>query len=143
MIAVDTQVLVYAHRRDSPWYEPAKECVRKLAEGIEPWAIPWSCIHEFYAIVTHPKIYTPPSTREQASDQLDAWLASPSLVLLGEAVTHWDTLRELLKVGKVTGPVVHDARIAAVCVEHRVSELWTADRDFSRFKDLATKNPLV
>lgn len=143
MIAVDTQILVYAHRRDSPWHEAATERVRGLAEGVEPWAIAWSCVHEFYAIVTHPKIYAPPSTREQAMEQIEAWLSSPSLVLLGEIPTHWDLLRPLLTAGKIAGPAVHDARIAAVCLAHRVRELWTADRDFSRFKALRTVNPLV
>ena len=61
MIAVDTNILVYAHRADSPWHGRAAELVRGLAEGPDTWAIPWPCIHEFLSIVTHPKIYKPPS----------------------------------------------------------------------------------
>lgn len=87
MIAVDTNLLVYAHREDSPFHERAYAGIEKLAGGLAAWAIPWPCLHEFYAIVTHPRIY------------------SPSTPL--------------------------------------VRELWSADRDFSRFPQLCVANPLV
>ena len=61
MIAVDTNILVYAHREDSPWHEAAWSCVAAMAEGRDSWAIPWPCLHEFVAIATHPRIYAPPS----------------------------------------------------------------------------------
>ena len=54
MIAIDTNILIYAHREDSVWYEPADQCLTQLAEADLPWAIPWPCIHEFLAITTHP-----------------------------------------------------------------------------------------
>jgi toxin-antitoxin system PIN domain toxin len=142
VIAVDTNVLVYAHRRDSPFHDAAAQRVRDLAEDTRPWAIPWPCIHEFFSIATHPRIYDPPSTTGQACAQVDAWLDSPSLVLIGEGATHWAMLRTLVSDGKVTGPLVHDARIAALCLAHGVSELWTLNRDFSRFPSLKTRNPL-
>lgn len=143
MIAVDTNVLVYAHRRDSPFHEPAAATLRELAESPAAWAIPWPCIHEFYSTVTHARIYDPPSSPAEAIAQVDAWLGSPSLVLLHEAVTYWSTLRPLLESGKVRGPMVHDARIAALCRVNGVRELWSADRDFGRFAGLAVRNPLV
>jgi uncharacterized protein len=142
VIAVDTNILLYAHRRDSPFHGAAAGHVREIAEGTRPWAIPWPCVHEFFSIATHPRIYDPPSTTGQACAQLDAWLESPSLVLIGEGSTHWATLRMLVGDGKVTGPLVHDARIAALCLAHGVTELWTIDRDFSRFPALKTRNPL-
>lgn len=142
MIAVDTNVLVYAHRADSEFNDEAYTCVEKLAVGTARWSIPWPCVHEFFSIVTHPKIYDPPSSGEQAIEQVEAWLESPSLVLLQEAPNHWDALKPLLVAGKVTGPRVHDARIAALCLAHGVVELWSADRDFSRFPALRTRNPL-
>jgi uncharacterized protein len=141
--AVDTNVLVYAHREDSEWHEAASACVAKLARGRDSWAIPWPCLHEFLAIVTHPKIYAPPTPLATALDQVDAWLESPTLVLLTESADHWQSLRPLLLAGRVAGPKVHDARIAALCLQHEVSELLTADRDFGRFKALRTANPLV
>ncbi len=142
MIAVDTNLLVYAHREDSPFYSQADACLAGLAESPEPWAIPWPCIHEFLAIVTHPRIYKPPTPMPLALEQVACWLESPSLVLLGETVQHWQYLSECLSTGQVHGPMVHDARIAALCLQHGVSELWTADRDFSRFGALKTHNPL-
>jgi uncharacterized protein len=142
VIAVDTNILLYAHRRDSPFHDTASVRVRKMAEGTQPWAIPWPCVHEFFSVTTHPRIYAPPSMTEQACAQISAWLGSPSLVMIGEGSTHWATLSALLSEGKVTGPLVHDARIAALCLAHGVTELWTINRDFSRFPALKTRNPL-
>lgn len=143
MIAVDSNILVYAHRRDSEWHDPAAKLVKSLAENRIQWAIPWPCIHEFLAISTHPAIYSPPSTVKQATQQVAAWMSSPSLVLLSEAEDHWQVLGQLLASGKIQGPRVHDARIAALCLTHKTTELLTADRDFSRFPTLATRNPLL
>jgi toxin-antitoxin system PIN domain toxin len=143
VIAVDTNVLVYAHRRDSPWHQAAYERISDLAQGRSPWCIPWSCLHEFTAIVTHPRIYAPPSRLAEAIDQIDAWLESPSVTLLAETEGYWATLKSLLEEGRITGPMVHDARVAAVCMLHGVRELWTADRDFGRFRGLTVRNPLV
>lgn len=143
MIAVDTNVLVYAHRADSPWNEVAARKVASLAEGRASWAIPWPCLHEFFAIVTHPRIYKPPTPPSRTIDQIEAWLESPSLVLLGETGGYWPGLRALLEGGRIEGAQVHDARIAALCLLHGVDELWSVDRDFSRFPDLRVRNPLV
>lgn len=143
MIAVDSNLLVYAHREDSPWHEVAYVRIAGLAEGQAPWSIPWPCIHEFLAIVTHPRIYTPPTPLEKAIDQVEAWLESPSLILLSESEDYWQELRSILQSGRVSGPLVHDARIAALCQQHGVSELWTIDRDFGRFPGLTVRNPLV
>ena len=143
MIAVDTNVLVYAHREDSPWHARAYEVVAGLAEGPAPWALPWPCLHEFLAIVTHPRIYNPPTPTDRALEQVGAWLESPSLVLLAEAEGHWEVLRGLVASGRVSGGSVHDARIAALCLHHGVRELWSADRDFGRFPALSVLNPLV
>ena len=143
MIAVDTNILVYAHREDSDSHEGAYRQLARLAEGREAWAIPWPCIHEFFAIVTHPRIFVPPTALAAAIDQVEAWLESPTLVLLTETELHWARLREMLVTGRIVGPRVHDARIAALCAQHGVGELWSADRDFGRFPNLAVVNPLV
>jgi predicted nucleic acid-binding protein len=74
---------------------------------------------------------------------VDAWLESPTLALLTESTTHWTTLRPLLVDGRIGGAQVHDARVAALCRQHGVRELWSADRDFSRFAGLNVVNPLV
>lgn len=143
MIAVDTNILVYAHREDSEWHRAANARLVALAEGRLPWAIPWPCIHEFLAIVTHPKVFAPPSPVQSALGQVEAWLQSPGLVLLAESDAHWSELKAMIEAGRVVGPKVHDARVAALCLQHGVRELWSADRDFGRFPSLTTTNPLV
>jgi toxin-antitoxin system PIN domain toxin len=143
VIAVDTNVLVYAHRRDSEFHQPAADVVKALAESPELWAIPWPCLHEFYSVVTHARIYDPPTSPTAASGQIAAWLEAPSLVPISEGETYWSALSSLLGTGKVSGPLVHDARIAALCLSHGIRELWSADRDFSRFPRLKVTNPLV
>ena len=143
MIAVDTNILVYAHREDSPFHEAAFRRMEELAEGSASWAIPWPCLHEFLAIVTHPRIYAPPTPLSRALDQVDAWLESPTIVLLAESAAHWPALREMVAGGRIAGAQVHDARVAALCRQHDVRELWSADRDFSRFTGFAVVNQLV
>ena len=143
MIAVDTSILVYAHREDSAWHVPALEAVTRLAEQPAPWAIPWPCLHEFLAITTHPRIYRPPTPLAAACAQVDAWLASPSLVLLAETDVYWKTLRACMMEGRIAGPLVHDARVAALCLASGVRELWTHDRDFGRFPAVTIRNPLI
>jgi toxin-antitoxin system PIN domain toxin len=143
VIAVDTNVLVYAHREDSPFHEAAARRLSQLAEGSASWVIPWPCLHEFLAIATHPRIYNPPTPLGLALEQVDVWLEAPTLVLLSESDQHWPALRALADAGQVTGARMHDARIAALCLQHGVRELWSADRDFSRFGGLTVVNPLI
>jgi hypothetical protein len=143
VIALDTNILVYAHREDSPFHAAAARCVAELAESGTAWAIPWPCIHEFLAIVTHSRIYDPPTPIAAALEQVDAWIEAPSLVLLAEPDQYWAELRAVVEKTKVTGGRIHDARIAALCRQHGVRELWSADRDFARFTQLAVVNPLT
>lgn len=143
MIAIDTNLLVYAHREDSPWHTEALKVVMELAEGGGRWGIPWPCVHEFLAVVTHSKIYRPPTPSDIALQSMKVWLGSPSLQLLGEGIDHMTHLEMLVLKGKISGSTIHDARIAAICLSHGVKELWSADRDFSRFPSLRIKNPLL
>lgn len=143
MIALDTNLLVYAHRRESSFHVRARATVESLATSLAPWAIPWPCLHEFYGVVTNRRAFTPASTMNEAIAQLTTWLASPSLALLHEGGTHWTVLQRLVTTANVVGGQVHDARIVAICIEHGVRELWSADRDFNRFPSLAVRNPLI
>lgn len=142
MIAIDTNILVHAHRADSSFHRPAYRCLEALASARERWAIPWPCVHEFLALVTSPRVFASATPLARAVEQVDAWLESPSLVLLGETPAHWSSLTEILRSARASVGLVHDARIAALCVQHGVRELWTADRGFSRFTGLATFDPL-
>lgn len=143
MIGIDTNLLVYAHREEMPFHAPAVACILRLAEGRQAWAIPWPCVHEFLSVVTNRRIFKTPTPMPEAIDAVDAWLESPGLALLGEQGQHWPQLRQLLGAGQAIGAMVHDARIAALCLQNGVHEFWSADRDFGRFPALRTVNPLV
>ncbi len=143
MIAVDTNILVYAHREDSPWHEEALAAVMELANSSQPWAITWSTFHEFIAIVTHPRIYNPPTPLATAINAIKSWQASPHLRMINEGDDYLNAFTTVAKAGKIKGPKTHDARIAATCLHHKVKTLWTADRDFSAFPQLKCRNPLI
>ena len=143
MIAIDTNILVYSNRSDSPWHAAAAACVKRLADSGVPWAIGWPNLHEFLAIVTNPRIYKPPTPIADALTQVECWLECPTLTLLAESGTYWRVLRRMVETARATGGAVHDARIAALCLHHQVKELWTADRDFLRFAGLNVTNPLL
>ncbi len=143
MIAVDTNLLVYGHRSDSPFHRPAVEALEGLRNQPAAWAIPWPCVHEFLAIVTHPRIFGTPTPLAAAFSAVSAWGAAGNLHLLSESEGYLDKLSTLAAAARLQGPRIHDARIAALCLHHGVRELWSADRDFSHFPQLVTRNPLV
>ena len=143
MIALDTNILVALHRADLPGHAAAMHAYRDVGGDTAEWAIPWPCVHEFFGVATHPRVFVPPSSVEEAITAVERWRARPSVRFLAEDETYWTTLSELVRAARVTGSRVHDARIAALCLDHGVRELWTADRDFSRFPRLRTRNPLV
>ena len=141
MIAVDTNILLYAHREEAPWHPAATRCLTELAA--ERWAIPWPCVHEFLAIATHPRIFDPPSRLDDALLALESWRSMPTTTFLSEMDGYAEILASVVRGAGVVGPRIHDARIAALCRQHAIAELWTADRDFSRFAGLTARNPLV
>lgn len=142
MRAVDTNILVYAHREDSPFHAQALATMLDLANGSARWAIPWPCLHEFIAIVTHPRIFDPPSPLETALEAMRRWIESPRCEMIGEGPGYFDLLRGMAASAQVAGPMIHDARVAAICLHNGVTELVTCDRDFSRFAGLKTLNLL-
>lgn len=143
MNAVDTNILVYAHRRESRHHDAAMAAIKELAEGTLPWAIPWPCLYEFFSVVTNFRIWKESATTPaQAWKQIEAWTSSPMAHLLGETSASLNVLSRLLQRPRVRGPVVHDARIAAICLVHGVERLLTRDRDFSLFGELRTLDPI-
>lgn len=143
MIAVDTNLLVYAHRQDSEWHREALALLKQLAEGAVRWAIPWPCVHEFVSVTTHPLIFAPPTPLPVALDAIGVWLDSHSCRAIGEDPGYFAVLKDLAVTAKARGPRIHDARIAAICLQNGVTELWSADRDLGRFAKLRVRNPLV
>ena len=143
MRALDTNVLVYSEIVGSRHHAAALEILTETAQGSHPWALPWPCVYEFLRVVTHPRVYHPPVPVEQALEDLDRILASPSLVLLAETERHSDLCLEIIRNANASGNLIHDAHIAALCLEHGVSELVTGDRDFTRFFGLQIHNPFM
>ena len=141
MIGLDTNILVYARRLEAPHHRAALRLLRELAEGDDPWALPWPCVYEYLRVVTHPRVFQPPSDMDAVLEDLASLLASPSLVMLGEGPGHLAHLRRAIESGRATGNLVHDGHIAALLVEHGVQEVWTADRDFMRFAGLKVRDP--
>lgn len=140
---MDTNLLVYSHRREVPEHAACLELIRGLAAG-SVWAIPWPCVYEFFSVVTNRRFWRDAaSTPDQAWSQIAAWLASPGLRLLGETEAFSPILERFVRRPRVVGPMVHDARVAAICVAHAVDRLLTRDRDFSLFPELRTENPLA
>ena len=143
MIAVDTNLLVYAHRTDAAFHQPARAALVALALGRAAWAIPWPCVHEFISVVTHPRIFRTPTPVELALSQMQALAGLPQVVMLSEDDEYLDRLAAVAVPARTQGGSIHDARIAALCLHHGVTQLWSADRDFTRFPDLPVRNPLV
>lgn len=139
MIAIDTNVLVYAHRAETPLHDAALERLRTLVEGDDPWALPVFCLGEFCRVVTHPRIFAPPTTLAVALDVLAQTLSSPSARLLSPGDRHPQLFERLSREANATGNLAFDAQIAAVCTEHGATRLLTADRDFSRFPGIHTE----
>jgi uncharacterized protein len=132
VIAVDTNILVYAHREESAFHHEAFQAIKELAEGANPRGLPVACPHEFLSIVTNSKVFNPASTFDKAIAQGDGWLESPSVQILHSRSHHWKTRCEIARKGKLAGGVFHDARIAAICIENGVREFRTAARDFAK-----------
>jgi hypothetical protein len=143
VIAVDTNLLVYANRPEMPRHAVARRALTDIASRNARWAIPWPCVHEFYAVVTNARIFRTPATPAEAFAFLDALSGGGGLRFLGEGIDHLGRLRGLVESSGATGGGIHDARIAAICLSHGINELWSADRDFSRFPALKLVNPLV
>ena len=145
MIAVDTNILVYAHRPEyDDLHTRALLVMDELANSRRPWAIPWPCLHEFVGNVTNSRIYKSPTPLPLALEAASVWACADKVHMLGEVEeSHFMTFMEICIDAEVAGPRVHDARIAAICIDHGVTQFWTADRDFFRWRTrLPIHNPL-
>jgi toxin-antitoxin system PIN domain toxin len=143
VIAVDSNILIYAHRAEVREHAAARAALKRLTESNSRWGLPWPVLHEFLAKVSSARLFKTPSSWPVVWAEVDQWLATPGIQLLGETEAHVGILRRLLEASGATGSMVHDARIAAICLENEVDALWTADRDFQRFPGLTVFNPLT
>ena len=141
MIAVDTNVLIHAHREELSRHKASLNALRRLAEGDIPWGLPVFVIGEFIRVTTHPRVLSPPSTISQACEAVDALLASPTCRLLFPGARFVSLLAKLCRDHDLLGNRVFDAQIAAVCLEQGATELLTFDRDFDRIHELRVIKP--
>ena len=139
MIAVDTNVLVHAHREESHKHIPARVRLVDLAQSPARWRIPVFCIGEFLRVITHSRLFDTPHSASEARRAMERLLASPSLTVLCPGVDYRVLLLEAVHEADAIGNLVFDAQIVALCREHGVSRLVTEDRDFDRFGGLETE----
>ena len=143
MIALDTNVLVYAFRVDAPQHGRAVALLRQLARGRSPWCLPWPCITEFLSVVTRLRMRPAAGAMEAAWQNLDGLLEAPSARVLRPTEGSLEALRLVLLESRARAGAVFDAHIAALCLEHGVREILTADRDFRRFRGLKVTDPFA
>jgi len=141
MTALDTNVLIAAHRAEHPMHVRSAERVHELAEGRTPWGLAIFCVAEFLRVVTHPRVFAPPSPLDVACSFVDNLLESPSVRLLTPDEGYWQTLRDVSITAGASGNLVFDAAIAALCRDAGALRLITMDRDFSRFEFLDVVQP--
>jgi uncharacterized protein len=143
MLALDTNILVHAHRRGTAHHAQALALLRGLGEGVEPYALFWPSLYEFLRVVTHHRVFDPPSTTGEALEAIRDFLAPPVVRVLSETLRHPALLDRVLRESRVTGNLVHDAHLVALSLEHGVHQILTLDADFARFPQLASRNPFV
>ena len=136
MIAVDTNVLIYAHREETEWHRAAADRLVALAEGAEPWVLPVFCITEFLRVVTHLRVFNPPSSAVDAFLFVNEVLKAPACTVAYPETQFLARLETVVRESDARGNLIFDAQIAAICKEQGVSAIVTNDRDFARFRFL-------
>lgn len=136
----DVNVLIYAHREDAPEHDRYAAWLRALAASDEPFALSEIVLAGFLRIVTNPRIFDPPTPMEAALAFCQRLVDWPRASLVTPSRRHWDVFVGLCE--NVRGPLVADAYIAALAIEHGC-ELVTTDGDFARFKGLRWRHPLA
>jgi toxin-antitoxin system PIN domain toxin len=139
VIAIDTNVLVYAHREEFAKHPAARRQLSELAEGQARWALPVFCIGEFLRLITHPRLFDPPYTADEGCEALQRILSSPSLIVLCPGPAYPELFVDAVREANAVGNIVFDAQIVAVCREGGVRTLLTEDRDFDRFQGFKTQ----
>lgn len=141
MILIDANLLVYAHDSRSPHHAAARMWLESTLSGTEAVAIPLVALLAFVRIVTNPRLYPAPLSQDIAINLVIGWLAQPNVGVATPTERHWQIFREVAAGGQARGPLLMDAHIAALAIEHG-ARLATTDRDFTRFPGLKVEDPL-
>jgi toxin-antitoxin system PIN domain toxin len=141
VILVDANLLLYAYDRTSPVHEPARRWLQDVFSGKENVGLSWIAVLAFLRITTNPKIFKEPFSIEDAVEIVNDWFAQPSVSLVHPGDRHWPLFRKLLLEYRVQGPLVTDAHVATLALEHDIP-IFTRDTDFDRFLGLRSVNPL-
>jgi toxin-antitoxin system PIN domain toxin len=141
MTMLDANVLLYSYHRRSAQHERCRAWVEAEFSSGTAVCIPWATIVAFLRISTNPRVFERPLTTAEAETAVSSWLVLPAVSTIDPGERYWDVLKSLLHRAQVRGPLVTDAALAALAIEHGAT-LCTTDRDFARFPDLRTVNPL-
>jgi hypothetical protein len=142
VILVDANLLLYAYHPQAPQHEASRTWLEQVLSGPELVRFAWLTLWAFLRIATNPRVFERPLSTIEAEAAVSSWLAQPAVGVVEPGERHWDILRELLRQGQAAGPLVMDAVLAAIAIEHGAT-LCTMDRDFSRFASLKWVNPLA
>ncbi len=142
MIVLDANILLYAYDSSSVKHAQARASVERVFSDGTLVGIPWQSVSAFLRVVTNPNLPGQRFTSEEAARIVDQWLEQPNVRFLGTGDEHWNLLRRMLIEGQARGPLVTDAQLAAVALEHG-GVLYSTDRDFARFPGLRWRNPLA
>lgn len=141
MILVDANLLLYAYHPRSEQHEASRRWLEGALSGTDLVRFAWVTLWAFLRIGTNPRVFERPLTVSEAEAAVSSWLGQPAAGILEPGDRHWEILGTLLREGQTTGPLVMDAAIAALAIEHG-AVLCTTDRDFARFPGLRWMNPL-
>ena len=142
MILVDANLLLYAYHPRAEQHEQSRAWLEKALSGPELVRFAWVTLWAFLRIGTNPRVFERPLSISEAEEAISSWLALPAVGILEPGERHWDTLRSLALDGQTVGPLVMDAVLAAIAIEHGAT-VCTTDRDFSRFSSLKWTNPII
>jgi uncharacterized protein len=142
MILVDANLLLHAYNLRSRDHEASRVWLERVLSGPQLVRFGWLTVWAFLRIATNPRAFDQPLTIDDAVDIVGSWFEQPSVSVLEPGERHWELLQRLTDRGQATGPLVMDAALAALAIEHGAT-LYTTDRDFARFPGLTWVNPLA
>jgi toxin-antitoxin system PIN domain toxin len=143
VLAVDTNVLVYAADADSPFHAPCRAWLERQRARPDAWYTTWSILYEFLRVTTHPRVMRRPWSAPAAWKFVTALLASPGLAVLVPTQQHADVAATVItEFPHLTGNLFHDAHTAILMREHGIGKICTRDADFSRFTFVEVIDPV-